>query len=133
MSETTVGIIKPDAFRHRGEILEMIKRAGLVVKLAEERNLLSIQAGDFYKEHEGKPFYIQLINFMTSGPVVILLIEGVNAIQGWRKLMGSTNPKEAAHGTIRKSFGTSIERNAVHGSDSPDSAIRETSILFPQN
>lgn len=131
MFERTLGIIKPDAFSSRESIKEMIKKSGLTLILSEQKTLSVEEAREFYKEHVDKPFFAELIVYMTGGPVEVLLIEGEDAINRWRQLMGSTDPQEAEPGTIRKIFGTNKGRNAVHGSDGPFSAVREIEILLP--
>ena len=133
MHEITVGIIKPDGFKHRNEIFQIIEASGLKIKLHKQKKFNLKEVKNFYREHNGKPFYKELISYMTEGPVVILLIEGENAISRWREIMGSTDPKKATEGTIRKIFGTNIGHNAVHGSDGPFSAARETDSLFPDD
>jgi len=132
MLEKTLGIVKPDGVAHRKTIEKMIVDSGLTLRVSKKKVLSVETVENFYREHEGKPFYHDLINYMTSGPVVVLLIEGENAINRWRELMGVTDPKKAAPGTIRNLFGTDIGHNAVHGSDGPFSAARETEILLPE-
>lgn len=130
--ERTFSIIKPDAVAKDvvGEILSRFERAGLKVVALRMTRLTADQAGGFYAEHEGKPFFEKLVNYMTSGPVVLQVLEGENAIARNRELMGATNPEEAAPGTIRADFAENIDANAVHGSDSPASAKRETDYFF---
>ncbi|MBQ0799768.1 MAG: nucleoside-diphosphate kinase [Porticoccaceae bacterium] len=130
--ERTLSIIKPDAVAKNvvGEIISRFEKADLKVIAAKMLHLSEQQAGGFYAEHEGRPFYGDLVAFMTSGPVVVQVLEGDNAIAKNRDLMGATNPKEAAAGTIRADFAVSIDANAVHGSDSPESAQREISYFF---
>ena len=130
--ERTLSIIKPDAVAKNvvGEIISRFEKADLKVIAAKMLDLSEQQAGGFYAEHEGRPFYGDLVGFMTSGPVVVQVLEGDNAIAKNRGLMGATNPKEAAAGTIRADFAVSIDANAVHGSDSPESAQREISYFF---
>lgn len=130
--ERTLSIIKPDAVAKNvvGEIISRFEKADLKVIAAKMLHLSEQQAGGFYAEHEGRPFYGDLVGFMTSGPVVVQVLEGDNAIAKNRDLMGATNPKEAAAGTIRADFAVSIDANAVHGSDSPESAQREISYFF---
>ena len=130
--ERTLSIIKPDAVAKNvvGEIISRFEKADLKVIAAKMLHLSEQQAGGFYAEHEGRPFYGDLVAFMTSGPVVVQVLEGDNAIAKNRDLMGATNPKEAAAGTIRADFAMSIDANAVHGSDSPESAQREISYFF---
>ena len=130
--ERTLSIIKPDAVKRNliGDIYSRFEKAGLAIVGAKMLKLTSEQAGGFYAEHEGKPFYGDLCSYMMSGPVMVQVLEGQDAIIVNRRLMGSTNPAEAAPGTIRADFAESIDANAVHGSDSPDSATREIAFFF---
>ena len=130
--ERTLSIIKPDAVGRNviGAINLRFEKAGLRIVAAKMLHLDERAAGGFYAEHEGKPFYRDLIRFMTSGPVMVQVLAGEDAIALNRRLMGATNPAEAAGGTIRRDFGRSIEANAVHGSDSPASAGREVAYFF---
>lgn len=130
--ERTLSIIKPDAVAKNvvGEIYTRFEQAGLRVVAAKMLRLSDEVAGGFYAEHKERPFYGDLVAFMTSGPVVVQVLEGESAITKNRELMGATNPKEAAPGTIRADFAESIDANAVHGSDSPDSAAREIAYFF---
>jgi len=130
--ERTLSIIKPDAVGKNiiGKIYSRFESNGLRVVAAKMLRLSDTVAGGFYAEHEGRPFYPALIEFMTSGPVVVQVLEGESAIAKNRELMGATNPKEAAEGTIRADFASSIDANAVHGSDSPASAAREIAYFF---
>lgn len=132
--ELTFAIIKPDAIRSdkAAKIIERIKKEGFEIIKMKELTLGKPQAELFYEEHKSRPFYKSLVEFMTSGPIIILALEKVNAVLDWRKLMGSTNPANAEVGTIRKDFGTSVQNNAVHGSDSIESAKREISLFFPE-
>ena len=131
-SELTFSIIKPDAVRKNkiGEILTRFESAGLKIVAARLEHLSSAKAQGFYAEHQGKPFFEDLIKFMTSGPCLLQVLEGENAINLNRELMGATNPQEANEGTIRRDFAESIDANAVHGSDSPASAKREIEFFF---
>ena len=131
-SELTFSIIKPDAVRKNniGEILTRFESAGLKIVAARLEHLSSAKAQGFYAEHQGKPFFEDLIKFMTSGPCLLQVLEGENAINLNRELMGATNPQEAREGTIRRDFAESIDANAVHGSDSPASAKREIEFFF---
>ena len=131
-SELTFSIIKPDAVRKNniGEILTRFESAGLKIVAARLEHLSSAKAQGFYAEHQGKPFFEDLIKFMTSGPCLLQVLEGENAINLNRELMGATNPQEASEGTIRRDFAESIDANAVHGSDSPASAKREIEFFF---
>jgi len=130
--ERTLSIIKPDAVAKNviGEILTRFEKAGLTVVAAKMIKLDDEKAGGFYAEHKERPFFKDLVGFMTSGPVVVQVLEGENAIAANRELMGATNPKEAAAGTIRADFAESIDANAVHGSDSAESAAREIAYFF---
>ena len=132
MEERTLAIIKPDAVaRHLiGEIIKKIEESGLSIQAMKMIRLSKRQAMGFYKVHEGKPFYGSLTDFMSSGPCVVLVLEGREAIRRYRDLMGATNYEEAAEGTIRREFATDIEKNAVHGSDSPESAHFEIGYFF---
>ncbi|MFL2503837.1 MAG: nucleoside-diphosphate kinase [Candidatus Azotimanducaceae bacterium] len=131
-SELTFSIIKPDAVRKNkiGEILARFESAGLKIVAARLEHLSSEKAQGFYAEHQGKPFFEDLIKFMTSGPCLLQVLEGENAVNLNRELMGVTNPQEAIEGTIRRDFAESIDANAVHGSDSPASAKREIEFFF---
>ncbi len=128
----TFTIIKPGAVRHEhiGPILAMINKAGFHIAAMKYLKLNKEQAGAFYSVHKGKPFYESLIEFMTSGPVVVAILEKQNAVAEYRKLMGATNPQEAEEGTIRKLFAESLQKNAVHGSDSDENAILESDFFF---
>ena len=130
--ERTLSIIKPDAVGKNviGQIIGRFEAAGLTVVAAKLVHLSDTLAGCFYAEHKERPFYADLVAFMTSGPVVVQVLEGENAIALNRELMGATNPQEAAPGTIRADFAQSIDANAVHGSDSPASAEREIAYFF---
>ncbi len=130
--EKTLSIIKPDAVAKNviGEINARFEKAGLKLVATKMLHLDDDKAGGFYAEHKERPFYKDLVAFMTSGPVVVQVLEGENAILANRDLMGATNPQEAAAGTIRADFASSIDANAVHGSDSPASAEREIAYFF---
>ncbi|MEM7362566.1 MAG: nucleoside-diphosphate kinase [Pseudomonadota bacterium] len=130
--ERTFSIIKPDAVAKNviGDIVSRFEKAGLQVIASRMARLTQEEAGGFYAEHEGKPFYESLVEYMTSGPVIVQVLEGEGAIARNRELMGATNPQEAAAGTIRADFAESIDANAVHGSDSPESAAREIAYFF---
>ena len=133
MSEKTLSIIKPDATA-RGltqEIIKAFEGNGIKIVKKVEKNLTQKEAENFYLEHKERPFYKSLVKFMTSGPVVLMVLEGKNVIEKNREIMGATNPGEAAPGTLRAQYGESIERNSVHGSDSPKSAQREIKFFFP--
>lgn len=134
MVERTLGIIKPDAVAGNaiGEIVRRAESGGLKVVGAK---LLHLRAGDaarFYIVHKDKPFYESLVAFMSEGPILVLCLEGQNAIAGWRELMGPTDSTKAPAGTIRGDFGTDVERNAVHGSDAADTARWEIGFFFGQ-
>lgn len=131
-TERTLSIIKPDAVAKNviGEILSRFEKAGLKVVEMQMKALSKAEAEGFYAEHKERPFFADLVAFMTSGPVVVQVLEGDNAIALNRELMGATNPKDAAEGTIRRDFAESIDANAVHGSDSAASAEREIAYFF---
>lgn len=130
--ERTLSIIKPDAVAKNaiGAIYARFEEAGLKIVAARMVHLSEAQAGGFYAEHAERPFFKDLVAFMTSGPVVVQVLEGEGAVAKNRELMGATNPKEAAPGTIRADFAESIDANAVHGSDSTTSAAREVAYFF---
>ena len=132
MAQRTYLMLKPDAVAggHIGEILARIERVGLKIERLELCRVSPKQAAENYAEHEGKPFYEGLIAYITSGPVVKMIVSGPDAVAICRKLMGSTNPKEAAPGTIRGDFGLVMDANVIHGSDSEASAEREIGIFF---
>ena len=131
--ERTLSIVKPDAVAKNviGEIYSRFEKNGLSIIASKMLRLDDDLAGGFYAEHKERPFFPALIEFMTSGPVCVQVLEGEGAIAKNRDLMGATNPAEAAAGTIRADFATTIDANAVHGSDSPESAAREISYFFP--
>ena len=130
--ERTLSIIKPDAVAKNviGKIYSRFESAGLKIVAARMQHLSREEAGGFYAVHEGKPFYEALLDFMTSGPVMIQVLEGEDAINLNRKIMGATNPVEAEPGTIRADFAKSIDANAVHGSDGPETARTEIAYFF---
>ena len=130
--ERTYSMIKPDGVenRHVGEIISRIERAGLTIEKMELTMVTPEQAAENYKEHEGKPFYDGLISYITSGPVVKMVVAGEGAVAVMRKLMGATNCAQAAPGTIRGDFGLTVDRNVIHGSDSVESAEREIGVFF---
>ncbi len=130
--ERTFAIIKPDAVAagQTGEILAVIQKAGFRVVGMKMRRLSQIDAEGFYVVHKERPFFGSLVKFMTEGPVVVLVLEAEDAIKKWRDTMGATNPANAAEGTIRKRFATSIERNCAHGSDAPETAAVEIPFFF---
>ena len=133
--EKTLSIIKPDAVSKNvlGKILDRFESSGLKIVAIKMLHLDQDMAEGFYAEHKGKPFFDKLITFMTSGPVIVQVLSGENAIKTYRELMGNTNPEEAASGTIRSDFAESIDANAVHGSDSSESAEREISYFFTES
>ena len=130
--ERTLSIIKPDAVAKQviGEINSRFEKAGLRIVAAKMRHLSKKQAEEFYAVHKERPFFNGLVSFMSSGPVMLQVLEGENAIALNRQIMGATNPKEAAANTIRADFADSIDHNAVHGSDSPETAKEEVAFFF---
>ncbi len=132
MLEKTLGIIKPDAVasKNAGKIIDMLETNGFSIIGMKKIHLTKEQAKKFYIVHKERPFYDSLTTFMSEGPIVVMVLEKENAIEDYRKIMGATNPEEAEEGTIRKLFGTNIERNAVHGSDSKESASFEIPFFF---
>jgi nucleoside-diphosphate kinase len=130
--ERTLSIVKPDAVARNliGEIYARFERNGLRIVAAKMLRLTREQAEGFYAEHRERPFFRDLVGYMTSGPVMVQVLEGENAVSRNRELMGATNPKDAAPGTLRADFAKSVEANAVHGSDSPASAAREIAYFF---
>ncbi|MBA3958596.1 MAG: nucleoside-diphosphate kinase [Parachlamydiaceae bacterium] len=134
-SERTLSIIKPDAVatNHVGAIISRFEKSGLRVVNLRMVNLTKDQAAAFYAVHKERPFYNSLVDFMSSGPVVAITLEGPNAVAKNRELMGATDPKKAAPGTLRADFAESVERNAVHGSDSNEAAVTEIAFFFDKN
>lgn len=132
-TERTLSIIKPDAVKKNviGQIVTRFESAGLRVIASKMQTLNKELAGSFYQEHKERPFFKDLVTYMTSGPVVTMVLEGPNAVKLNRDLMGATDPKKAAPGTIRADFADSIDANAVHGSDSIENAKREITFFFP--
>ena len=130
--ERTLSIIKPDATRRNltGAIIDRFEKAGLRVVASRRMRLSTVQAEAFYGVHAGRPFFRSLVDFMTSGPVIVQVLEGENAIQKNRDVMGATDPAKAAPGTIRKDFAESIEANSAHGSDAPETAANEIRFFF---
>ncbi len=130
--ERTLGIIKPDAVSkgYAGKILAIIEEKGFKIVGLKKIRLTKEKAESFYYVHKDKPFFGSLTDFMSEGPIIVMVLEKENAIAEWRKLMGATNPENAEEGTLRKMFAENIERNAVHGSDSPESAKYEISYFF---
>jgi nucleoside-diphosphate kinase len=130
--ERTLGIIKPDAVAagHTGAIITLIEQNGLRIIGMKMQRLSQREAEAFYDIHKTRPFFPGLVKFMTEGPVLLLALEGANAVAKWREVMGATNPANAADGTIRKRFAENIERNCVHGSDSLETAAQEIPFFF---
>jgi nucleoside-diphosphate kinase len=130
--ERTLSIIKPDATARSktGAINALIEKAGLRIVAQKRVRWTQAQAEKFYEVHKARPFYGDLVRFMTSGPIVVQVLEGENAVKAYRDVMGATDPAKAAAGTIRKEFAESIERNSVHGSDSPENAAAEITLNF---
>ncbi len=132
MAERTFSIIKPDAVGRNliGDIYHRFENAGLCIIAAKMLHLSREQAEGFYAEHKGKPFYDPLIKFMTSGPIMVQVLEGDDAVRRHREIIGSTDPKKVQAGTIRADYASSVQQNAVHGSDSVESAEREIAYFF---
>jgi nucleoside-diphosphate kinase len=130
--ERTFAIIKPDAVERRlvGKILSRIEDAGFTIRAMRTQHLTKREAEGFYAVHRQRPFFAGLTDFMSSGPVVVMALEAPDAIRKWRNLMGATDPGKADPGTLRKDFGSSIERNATHGSDAPETAAFELGYFF---
>ncbi|MEI6242733.1 MAG: nucleoside-diphosphate kinase [Chlamydiota bacterium] len=135
MKQQTLSIIKPDAIEKNviGKIIDRFEKEGLKIVAARMFHLSKKRAEDFYAVHKGKPFYDSLTVFMASGPILVMVLEGENAIEKNRKIMGATNPQKADKGTIRADFATDIERNAVHGSDAEETAKTEIAFFFTSN
>ena len=133
MTERTLAIIKPDAVERRlaGKILQRIEDEGFQIRAMKRISLSNAQAEGFYAVHRERPFFGSLTKFMSSGPAIVLVLEAPEAIKKWRTLMGATDPAKADPGTMRKEFAESIERNATHGSDAPDTAAYEIGYFFP--
>ena len=134
MAEMTLSIIKPDAVaaNHIGDIYARFESAGIKIVAAKMMHLSAEQAMEFYAIHRDKPFYMDLVEFMSSGPIMVQVLEGDDVIAHNRELMGATNPNEADEGTIRKDFASSIDKNAVHGSDAPETARTEIAFFFDE-
>jgi nucleoside-diphosphate kinase len=132
MTERTLVMVKPDAVKHGhvGEVIRRFEAAGLTIRALKMVSLERPEAEGFYQVHRERPFYASLTQFMSSGPAVAMILEGPGAISKVRALMGATDPAKADHGTIRKDLATSVEQNAVHGSDSPESAAYEIPYFF---
>ncbi|HJU31505.1 MAG TPA: nucleoside-diphosphate kinase [Hyphomicrobiaceae bacterium] len=133
--ERTLSIIKPDATARNltGAVNALIEKAGLRIIAQKRVRWSKTEAEKFYEVHKARPFYGDLVRFMTSGPIVVQVLEGENAVKAYRDVMGATDPAKAAAGTIRKEFAESIERNSVHGSDSPENAAVEIALNFKPN
>lgn len=130
--QKTLAIIKPDAFSNKlsGKIIDRIEQAGLSIAGIKVLHVSPEEAGEFYAVHKGKPFFEDLIDFLSSGKIMVLALEGIDAINLWRNVMGATDPVKAEDGTIRKLYGTSIGWNACHGSDAPETAETELNFFF---
>lgn len=133
--ERTLCIIKPDAVRNQniGNIVAMIQKAGFRILGMKQMTISTAVSGEFYAVHKARPFYGELVDFMSSGPIVPIALEKENAVADWRTLIGATNPAEAAEGTIRKMYATSLGENAVHGSDSVENGQREVAFFFGEH
>ena len=132
MLERTLAIIKPDGVRRKptGSVIGRLEKEGFDILTMKMIRITKAQAKGFYKVHEGRPFYESVTDFMSSGPCVVMVLEGKDVIKRYRKVMGATNYKDAEEGTIRREFATDIEKNVVHGSDSPDTAQFEIGYFF---
>jgi nucleoside-diphosphate kinase len=132
MTERTLAIVKPDAVERRlsGKIIQRIEDEGFQIRAMKRVSLTKAQAEGFYAVHRARPFFGSLTAFMSSGPAIVLVLEAQDAIRKWRTLMGATDPAKADAGTLRKEFAQSIERNATHGSDAPDTAVYEIGYFF---
>ncbi len=131
--ERTLILVKPDAFARRltGEIIDRFERKGLTLVALQMMTMSRDLAARHYAEHEGKPFFGELVDFITSGPLVAIVLEGEQAVVAARQLIGATNPLQASTGSIRGDYAVAVGQNMVHGSDSPDSAVREVGLFFP--
>lgn len=132
MKTITLAIIKPDAVKagHSGKIIDLIEKNGFEIVNMYKTRFTPEHAGEFYKIHRARPFFQELVDFMTSGPIIVLALRKEDAVNAWRTLMGETDPKKAASGTIRNLFGKSIGENATHGSDSLENAQQEVGFVF---
>ncbi len=132
MVEQTFAIIKPDIILagKSGKIIDLIEQNGFEILRLQKGQLSKEMSEVFYDEHKEKPFFNELVDFIASAPIIIMALQKENAIADWRKLMGATDPAQAEEGTVRKLFGSTISKNAVHGSDAPQSAMRELSLFF---
>jgi nucleoside-diphosphate kinase len=130
----TFSIIKPNAIRtgKTGPILSMINEGGFMISAIKMVQMTTHQAQSFYEVHTGKPFFADLVEFMTNGPVVVMVLKHENAVEEFRKLIGATDPDKAEQGTIRKTFAVSLKMNAIHGSDSDENAVREANFFFSE-
>ena len=130
--EQTLSIIKPDAVQRNliDEIKKIFIKNKLIIKKSKKIHITKDEAAEFYKVHQAKPFYDDLCAYLSSGPIVVMILEGENAVASNRKIMGATNPKDAEENTIRKMYGISIDKNSVHGSDSQDNAKKEINFFF---
>jgi nucleoside-diphosphate kinase len=135
MTERTFAMIKPDAVaaKNSGKIIDIIENNGFAIVRMEKKQLSKEQAQAFYAVHKERPFFNDLVTFITSGPVIVMALEKEGAIKAWRDLMGATDPQKAAEGTIRKKFGANIGNNATHGSDAPETAAIELALMFPES
>ena len=131
-SEQTLSIIKPDAVERNlvEEIKNIFKKNNLIIKESKKIQISKEEAADFYRVHQSKPFYDELCSYLSSGPIVVMILQGENAVKQNRELMGATNPKDAKENTIRKLYGISIDKNSVHGSDSNENAKKEIEFFF---
>ena len=134
-TQRTLAIIKPDAFARKlsGKIIDRIEQEGLSISGIKVLRVSAGQAADFYAVHKSKPFFDELISFLSSGKIMALGLEGENAIARWRKLMGATDPAKADEGTLRRLYGSSVGKNACHGSDAPETAKTELNFFFKQS
>ncbi len=134
MMQTTFAIIKPDATlaKHTGKIIDLIEKEGFEVVGLKKVHMTQAKAEEFYAVHNARPFFGELVSFMTSGPCVLLALRKENAIAAWRDLMGATDPAKAAPNTMRALFGTNVGSNATHGSDAPETAQTELKLFFPE-
>ncbi len=132
--ERTLAIIKPDAIKakYAGKIIDRIEHEGFSIIDLKKVHMDAEQAERFYEMHKGKKFFKELVDFMCSGPIIVLILEKENGIENWRKLMGVTDPAKAEMGSLRAEFGTNVGSNALHGSDSQEAATREINFFFPQ-
>jgi nucleoside-diphosphate kinase len=132
MIEQTLSIIKPDAVERNleNEIKDFFQENGIKITKSKKVKITKEEASEFYKVHESKPFYVELCNYLSSGPIVAMVLEGDSVVTKNRELMGATNPSKAEEGTLRKKYGISIDKNSVHGSDSTDNAKKEIDFFF---